>query len=267
MDTWRSDNHALWEEMAGYHPSSPLYDVEAFVAGRDDLRPWEDAELGPVDGLDLLHLQCHIGTDTLGWARRGARVTGLDFSGTALASAAELASRCGLEATWVESDVYEASAAVGGATFDVVYTGIGALCWLPDIAGWARVVRSVLRPGGRLYLMEIHPTWMAVWSDGKTIVQHAIDADFVRWDDDGDPDYADQTKIVEHSVSHQRLHSTGEVLSAVLDAGLRIDLYREHAATPAPSPWSERGPDGLYRMPDGACRIPMAYSLLASAPG
>jgi 2-polyprenyl-3-methyl-5-hydroxy-6-metoxy-1,4-benzoquinol methylase len=262
----RADNLAMWEEMAGYHPASPLYDVDGFVAGRDDLRPWEDEELGPVDGLDLLHLQCHIGTDTLCWARRGARVTGLDFSATALAAAGDLAARCGLEAEWVEADVYEARRALGRRTFDVVYTGIGALCWLPDVGAWAQVVRSLLKPGGRLYLMEIHPTWTAVWSDGKTIVQHAIDAEYVRWEDDGDPDYADPTQIVEHGVSHQRLHTIGEILTAILDAGMRIDLYREHAATPAPSRWSEQGPEGLYRMPDGACRIPMTYSLIASAP-
>jgi 2-polyprenyl-3-methyl-5-hydroxy-6-metoxy-1,4-benzoquinol methylase len=130
---WRTTNRALWEEMAALHPSTELYDVQGLVDGRDDLRPWEAIELGPVDGLDMVHLQCHIGTDTISWARRGAKVVGVDFSPTALHLASELSTSCGLTIEWVESDVDAASAALADRTFDVVYTGIGALGWLPDL--------------------------------------------------------------------------------------------------------------------------------------
>ena len=112
--------------------------------------------MGDVAGRELVHLQCHFGLDTLSWARLGAQVTGLDFSQPAIAAACALATDLDLDATFVVSDVYDASAALG-STYDIVYTGIGALCWLPDIPRWAGVVRDLLRPGGVLYLVETHP--------------------------------------------------------------------------------------------------------------
>ena len=142
---WLETNRRLWNEMASIHPSTALYDIEGLVAGRDDLRPWEDEELGPVSGLDLVHLQCHIGSDTIAWARRGARVVGLDFSDEAIAVARDVSTRCGLDVEWVQANVYDAVTALGGRTFDVVYTGVGALGWLPDLARWAEVVHTVER--------------------------------------------------------------------------------------------------------------------------
>ncbi len=263
-EEWRDRNHAAWEEMAALHPGTACYDLEGLIAGRDPLRPWEDRILGPVDGLDLVHLQCHIGTDTIGWARRSARTTGLDFSGTALAIAADLAPRCGTEIEWIEADVYDAPTALAGRAFDLVYTGIGALCWLPDLPRWAAVVRAVLRPGGRLYLMEIHPMWVALGDDGRTLREHAIDAPFEAWEQGGD--YADPSATLEHTTTHQRLHGLGDILSAVLGAGLHIEVFEEHAETPAPSTWMEPGSDGLYRFAEGERRFPVCFSLVARNP-
>jgi ubiquinone/menaquinone biosynthesis C-methylase UbiE len=260
---WREVNHALWQEMAALHPGSELYDVDAMVAGRDDLRPWEPDELGPVDGCDLLHLQCHIGTDTIGWARRGARVTGLDFSSNALAAATSLAERLGIQAEWIESDVYAAADALGGRTFDVVYTGIGALVWLPDLAEWAQVARRLVRPGGRLYVVEIHPMWQAMVDDGERVTQHAIDAPMTLWEEEGAESYAVPGVPLAATASHQKLHTLGEILTAVLDAGFAIEQYHEQAVTPAPSPWMERRDDGLFHFREGAFRFPVCFSLLA----
>ncbi|MEY2565926.1 MAG: hypothetical protein QOE35_455 [Actinomycetota bacterium] len=264
-DEWRDANKGRWEEMAAIHPTTAEYDLEGLVAGQDRLRPWEPEELGPVDGLDLIHLQCHIGTDTVGWARRGARVVGLDFSPTALRAAAELAQRCGLEMEWVESDIYDAVAAVGGRTFDVVYTGVGALNWLPDLTRWADVVRALLRPGGVLYVYELHPTWMMLVEDGKTICMDSIDAPFRRWEDEEPTSYADDAPM-QHSVSWERAHAIGELLTAVLDVGLTIELFHEFDVTPSPTAWLDSGPDGLRRFPAGAFRFPLSYSLRARAP-
>ena len=86
--------------------------------------------LGDIDGLDVVHLQCHLGTDTLSLARLGARVTGVDLSPASLEVARDLAARAGTSIEFVESDVYTAPAVLG-RRFDLVYTGIGALCWLP----------------------------------------------------------------------------------------------------------------------------------------
>jgi SAM-dependent methyltransferase len=266
VPAWRAVNRALWDEMATLHPTTALYDLAGVVAGRDDLRPWEDEELGPVHGLDLVHLQCHIGTDTVAWARRGARVVGLDLSPQAVVVAGELGRRWGLDAEWVVADVYEATAALEGRNFDVVYTGVGALGWLPDLRPWARVVHDLLRPGGVLYAVELHPMWVAVIEDGRTICQDAVDADFRCWDEDDRTSYADPDQPLECTAGYERLHAISDVLTAVLDAGLTIELFRERDVTPAPTPWLQRRRDGLYGFPDGAHRFPLTWSLRARRP-
>jgi SAM-dependent methyltransferase len=233
------------------------------VGGQDQLRPWEDAEVGPVTGLDLIHLQCHIGTDTVAWARRGARVVGLDFSPAALAVASDLAERCGVTIDWIESDVYDAPAAAGTRRFDVVYTGIGALGWLPDLAPWARAVRDLLRPGGALYLLEVHPMWVALGADGTTLGQHALGARFQLWDAGTRGSYAAPEAVFASSATYERLHAISDVMTAVLDAGLRIELFHEFDVTPAPTPWLQKRSDRLYHFPEGHWRFPLVYSVRA----
>lgn len=261
---WLKTNRAMWDERVPAHAASALYDPDTVVAGRDDLRPWDDAELGPLDGLDVIHLQCHIGTDTVGLARRGARVVGLDFSEPALAVAADLAQRCGLGIEWVCTDVYDALAAVGERTFDVVYTGVGALGRLPDLGRWARVVASLLRPGGFLYVTELHPMWVALVEDGRTVCQHAIGADFTLWEGGEQGSYAAPEAVFRHTASWERLHTISDLLSAVLEAGLAVELFHEFDVTPSPTPWLVRGDDGLSRFPEGAYRFPLCYSLRAA---
>jgi len=258
---WLVANREAWDDLARLHATSRFYDLPDIVAGASHLCPWEEDELGPVHGLDLLHLQCHIGTDTVAWARKGARCVGLDFSADALAVAETLARDCGLTVGWVQSDVYEADDALDGRTFDVVYTSFGALGWLPDLDPWAEVVHNLLRPGGVLYVAEIHPMWVAMVEDGRTICQDAIDADLVSYDQDGS--YADRDAHLDHTVSYERLHSTADLLSAVLDAGLTLELYHELDVTPAPAPWLELGDDWLYHFPADMHRFPLSYSLRA----
>lgn len=262
---WLVDNRAIWDDLARLHAGTEFYDLAGIVAGRHDpLEPWEPGEVGPVDGLDLLHLQCHIGTDTVGWARRGARTVGLDFSADAIAVAERLGRDCGLDMEWVTADVYSADDVLAGRKFDVVYVSYGALCWLPDLEPWAEVVVNLLRPGGVLYVAEIHPMWQAMVEDGQSVCQDAIDADLERWDEDGS--YADRDAHLDHTVSWERLHTISDVLTSVLDAGLTIELFRERAVTPAPADWLERGEDGLYRIPESRYRFPLTYSLRARLP-
>lgn len=261
----RAANRARWDESAPLHASSALYDLDGFRAGRDDIRPFEHGEIGPVAGRDLVHLQCHLGTDTLSWSRHGARVTGLDFSANAIGIARQLAADCGLEARFVCADVYDAVEALGGARFDIVYTGIGALCWLSDVHRWAEVVAELLRPGGVLYLVEIHPIVNGVVGDGRTISQDIIGAGYERWEQKGGT-YAVPGAEMDNTVTYERAHALSEVVTAVLDAGLTLELLHEQTCTNAPWPWAELGDDGLYRLPAGWPRFPLTYSLRARRP-
>ena len=154
---WRELNRAMWDEKTPLHLKSPIYDLDGFKAGRLSLKPHEIADLGDVTGKDLVHLQCHIGLDTLSLARLSAQVTGLDFCEVAVQAGTTLAREIGIEARFVSSDVYDAPAALSSKTYDIVYTGVGALCWLPDLDRWENVVRDLIQPRGQLYLFELDP--------------------------------------------------------------------------------------------------------------
>ena len=155
---WRELNQANWDERIPTHVDSDFDDIPGFLAGADPLRDFERAELPDVADRELLHLQCHLGLDTLAWARRGPRVTGLDLSPRAVEAARGIAARAGFpDARFVAANVYDAVEVLGSRRFDIVYTGIGALCWLPDLDRWAGTVASLLAPGGVLYLAEFHP--------------------------------------------------------------------------------------------------------------
>lgn len=264
MDDRLRDNLAWWEERVPLHVASEYYDVPGFLSGASTLRDFERAELADLSGARLVHPQCHLGLDTLSLARLGAEVTGLDFSPRAIAAARELARRADLPAEFVCADVHDASAALGGRRFDLVYTGLGALNWLPDVARWAEVMASLLRPGGRLYLAEFHPvTW--VFSDHDLTLEHPyFGAETVF--EDGDGSYADLAAATVHNRTVEWNHGLGAVVSSLVDAGLRIAFLHEHAYTlHARWPFLVRRGDGTYALPPGMPSLPLMYSLLATS--
>lgn len=264
---WLEANRALWDERVPVHAASEFYGLEAFLADptATALRPFELDEVGDVAGRRLVHLQCHFGLDTLSWARRGARATGLDFSGAAVATARDVAHRAGLAADFVAADVYDAPEALGGRTFDVVYTGLGALNWLPDVARWAGVVEALLAPGGFLYLAEFHP-FAATFADDDLTVEHGYWPGGPLWSSGGGT-YTDGEATLEHDRACEWEHGLGAVVSALLDRGLRLELLHEHDFTLfARWPFLVRADDGTYRMPDDRPSLPLMYSLRAAKP-
>jgi SAM-dependent methyltransferase len=227
-------------------------------------QPW----LGDLTGCDAVHVQCHIGTDTVSLARLGARVTGVDFSAGALAVARELARDCGVDARFVESELYGVPNVLG-ADFDLVYTGVGALNWLPDIAGWARVVAGLLRPGGRLYLRDAHPMLMTLdherTDDLLVVGEPYFEAEpFYSYYEET---YTDGGPI--GSPGHYEWnHGVGEIVQAVIDAGLAVTALREHKECE----WQALsqlvvGDDGKFRLAEGPERLPLMFTLEARRPG
>jgi 2-polyprenyl-3-methyl-5-hydroxy-6-metoxy-1,4-benzoquinol methylase len=265
---WLSVNQASWNERVPIHTASEFYDVPAFVAGREALRDFELAEMSDVSGRSLLHLQCHIGTDTLSWARHGAVVTGLDFSEPAVEAARDLAERVGIQdARFVAANVYDALEALGGRTYDVVYTGLGALCWLPDLKAWAAVVAALVKPGGFLYLSEFHPLADILAEDCRTVELDYFSTEPRVWDEPGT--YADLGAATETTVSVDWAHTLGEVVSVLIGAGLRLEFLHEHDYTLYPRfSVTERDAGGKpeWRFPAGVPRVPLMYSLRASKP-
>jgi len=246
------------------HLASEFYDLDGFRAGTSSLRPFEVAEVGDVAGKRLVHLQCHVGLDTLSWARNGALVTGLDFSEPAIEAAQSLAADLGIDASFVAADVYDAVAALNGRRFDVVYTGVGALVWLPDIPRWAQVVAALLEPGGFLYLLEGHP-FAQVLDDAEGAV---VVGDYF----DGRPQVADEPCTytdgppLEHTRSIWFQHQLGEIVTALASAGLRIDFLRERDFDLFQRFDSLERHGAEYRFPAGRPAVPMMFSLRATRP-
>ena len=269
---WRRLNRANWDERVGVHLGAAGYDLAPLRAGRGRLTLVAD-ELGPVAGLRVLHLQCHFGADTLALAQQGADVTGLDFSAPAIEAARSLAAELGLvgRARFVLADVYDAATAIPApAAFDRVFATWGTIPWLPDIRAWAKVVAHFLRPGGFFYFAEGHPA--ALVFDDSTGTPGGRPGFFMPYLGrtkliDTDPrDYADPNARLVNATTHQWLHPIGDVVTALIEAGLRLEWLHEHAAIV----WRMfdclvRDSDGLYRWPDKPW-LPLAYSLRATRP-
>ncbi len=270
MDPRFSDNRAWWDERVPIHVASDFYDVAGFRSGGSTLRPFELEQVGDVSGKRLVHLQCHFGLDTLSWARAGASVVGLDFSEPAVEAANQLAAECGLEARFLCADVHDAVPALGGERFDVVYTGLGALNWLPDLQRWAEVVAALLADGGFLYLSEFHPfTWVFADHDLTVELDYFHDPLGEAFDDGEQGSYAELDLPTRNNATLEWSHTLSDVVSAVIAAGLRIELLSEHDYTLFPR-FAHLEPDTdllsagvVYRQPRGRPRLPLMYSLRA----
>ncbi len=271
VDEHLAVNRANWDERAPAHAASPGYAVQRFVADPRHLSEvvrFDLPRLGDVSGLRGVHLQCHIGTDTVSLHRLGARMTGLDFSAASLAEARRLAERTGAAVDFVHSDVYDAPRALGGELFDLVYTGVGALCWLPDIRRWAEVVAAVLRPGGRLFLREGHPMLWALddeRDDGVLAVEHPYfeRAEPTVWTDGGT--YVETDATFTQNTTYEWNHGLGDVVTALLAAGFELTMLAEHDSAPwDPLPGrTVADGHGEHRLRERPWRLPMTYTVQA----
>jgi 2-polyprenyl-3-methyl-5-hydroxy-6-metoxy-1,4-benzoquinol methylase len=272
-------NRDLWDEWTGIHESSAFYDLDGFRQGGVRLRDFEIADVGPVEGKTLLHLQCHFGIDTLSWARLGARVTGADFSPKAVDLATRLAAELGIDARFVCSNVYDLPDALEG-DFDVVYTSRGVLGWLPDIEAWARVAAHFVKTGGVFYIHEIHPV-AQVWQDedvvpGELRLHYPYFTSAQPFEFDTQGSYADLEAEVQTPKEYGWNHSMAEIVSSLASAGLRIDLLREFPYTEWAMAYLEERkvtPDGetesksTWWLPeDTGGELPLFFALRASKP-
>ena len=271
MDNYATVNRANWDERVPAHAASPDYGVERFISDPrylSDVVRFDLPLLGDVAGLRGVHLQCHIGTDTISLARLGASMTGVDFSEPAIIQARALAERTGADATFVRSDVYDAADAVGAGIFDLVFTGVGALCWLPSVSRWARTVASLLRQNGRLFIREGHPV---LWTLGDSRDDGLVALEYpyfeqdepVTFDEGGT--YVSTDVVFEHTVTHEWNHGMGEIVTSLLDAGMAITSLTEHGSVPweaIPGQMEQIG-GGEWRLADRPQRLPHSYTLQA----
>ncbi|HEV3233481.1 MAG TPA: class I SAM-dependent methyltransferase [Candidatus Dormibacteraeota bacterium] len=273
MSEYLEVNKRRWNELARLHPGTAFYDLDRLRGGGSSLHRLEVDEVGPVEGRRLLHLQCHIGTETVSWARLGALVTGVDFAEAAVDEARRLAAACAVDATFVLSAIDDLPNNLDG-TFDIVFTSWGVIGWLPDLGHWAEVVAHFLEPGGVFYIAEGHPV---AWTFDDESPDLAVRYDYFpghfpqEFESQGS--YADREEAVVNRRTYEWTWTLGQVVSALADAGLVIEFVHEHdRITFQMLPILELDEDDpdepgrWYRMPPGRPRIPLSFSIRARRP-
>ena len=273
MDEALRRNRELWDAWTKIHVASAFYDVASFRNGERPIRvaDYEREEVGSVEGKSLLHLQCHFGLDTLSWARLGATVTGIDFSAEAIEAARRLAVDVKIPATFLVSDLYRLPDVLH-EQFDIVYTSCGVLGWLPDIAGWGRVAAHFVRPGGFLYVTEVHPVAQVFENEGvepgelRLAYPYWSHPEPLRFDVKGS--YADPEAPTEGLVEYGWDHSLGEILTSLADAGLRLEFLHEFDFVRWPMDFLVQSEARRWRLPNASKGgLPLFFSLRATKPG
>jgi 2-polyprenyl-3-methyl-5-hydroxy-6-metoxy-1,4-benzoquinol methylase len=261
VEKYYNVNRKRWNELVAIHAASQEYDLEGFIAGKNSLHSIELEALGDVSGKSLLHLQCHFGLDTLSWARLGAKVTGMDFSETAIELAREVAGRIGVEAGFVHCNVYDLPEHLD-REFDIIYTSYGALCWLHDINKWSEIVSHFLRPGGTFFMAEFHP-FMWVFDDEH---ESKLRVRYRYWSEgpeyyESDGSYAAPDAILQNRGTYNWPHPLSEVVNALINAGITIRELGEYPYSVDNTQMAviEKGEDGYSRIP--GYDLPLMYSI------
>ena len=260
MENYIEVNKNLWNAKTGIHVKSVFYDVESFKKGKSSLNRAEIDALGDVTGKSLLHLQCHFGMDSLSWSRKGAKVTGIDFSDKAIDTALGLNKELGTDAEFICADVYNLKNVLD-KKYDIVFTSYGTIGWLPDLERWADIVSHFLNPGGVFFIAEFHPVvWM--FDDNFTRFQYSyFNTGPIIEEVSGS--YADRNADI-NLPSYGWNHPVSEVLNALLKQKLTLAEFNEY-------PYSfyncfnntVKNNDGFWEIRDMEGIIPMMYSLKA----
>jgi 2-polyprenyl-3-methyl-5-hydroxy-6-metoxy-1,4-benzoquinol methylase len=262
-------NKELWDEFAKMHYEieSDQYSVKSFLEGQTTLKSYELKEMGDVRGKSLLHLQCHFGLDTLSWAREGAIVTGIDISSEGIRLAKLLTRQANLEATFIESNLYDLPKVLS-EKFDIVYTSIGVLCWLNDLKEWGKIIVNFLKQGGFFYIAEIHRFSMVFDNETKDIKDLQVYFNYFHdpkpMEFIADGSYASVGIKIEPKKEYEWTHSMSDIINSLIDAGLKIEFLNEYPFTVwSQFPFAERGPDGLFRLKNQKAEIPLLFTLKA----
>ena len=264
-DAMRDANERAWDYVASKYEPDVQRDVDRLRSGTTTLLPVELEMLSPLLPAcsRAIHLQCSHGNDALSLWRLGvAEVIGIDISARMLAIARRKTELLGANAAWYHGDVLSPPESLS-ATADLVYTGKGALPWVLELAAWARVVARLLAAGGHFYILEGHPlNW--VWDPNATTVQLRPDADYfaraARVNDDFPGRYLERAarEPLGPLPAFERQWNLGEVVSALVDAGLLVVRLVEHA--------EHFWPQFPSVSADDLRRLPHTFSLLMRKP-
>jgi SAM-dependent methyltransferase len=231
---YTQQNRRAWNEIAGVREKIfPQADFFADGGSTLDGRVVEAARqvFGQVTGLRVLHLQCATGEDTLSWAVLGALAVGVDIADAQIELARQKAVSANLRAEFYAADIYDLPAELRRASFDVVFTGGGALVWLPDLSHWATVVAACLKPGGRLILLEEHPLASCLWvENGRLVLEEDYFARSRAYEGSGWQHFKGGEGAKENK--YEFVWPLGDVVTALARAGLVIERLEEFPGGP-----------------------------------
>jgi len=219
-------NEELWNKRTAIHQKSDFYDLPAFKAGKSSLMSTELEELGDVNGKSILHLQCHFGMDSLSLAKKGAKVTGVDFSSEAIKLAKSLNQELKLDARFIQSNVYDLPKVLD-EQFDIIFTSYGVLCWLGDLPAWAAIIARYLKSGGTFYMVEFHPILMLFEFDsGKLGIEYTYFFEEKPFEEMAEGTYANEDAEIHHKEYFWN-HGLGEIITVLAAEGLQIEFVHE----------------------------------------
>jgi SAM-dependent methyltransferase len=262
------ENHVNWvtEQVAGTMQLGTHLDALSHLQiGDRGYNGWSVAELAGTAGVTRLGVETVPQIVTRGWlvdagSLGAGEVIGVDISPRMLELARRLATATGAPARWIEADVLDVPHELD-STGDLVYTGRGAIIWLHDLHGWARVLRRILAPEGRLVIFDGHP---AEWlfdadEDGRLVVTEYDYFGGVEASRGWAPEYIDRLSIAEGDQAWKfaRAWTLGEIVTALAGAGLRIERLVEY-----PVDWWAGHRD---MRPEDRGRIPLSFGIVARA--
>ncbi|MCP4580969.1 MAG: methyltransferase domain-containing protein [candidate division Zixibacteria bacterium] len=262
MSEYVETNRSLWNNLAEINLNSEFYDLEGFKAGKSKLTPIELEELKDVSGRTMLHLQCHFGLDTMSWARMGAEVTGIDFSPKAISLARSLSEELNIPARFICSELFDLPNNLDDK-FDIVFTSYGAITWIENLNEWAKLIARYLKPGGLFYIVEFHP-FLSMFDDNGEKLEDPYFHSPQPTKYTAQGSYADPDADFTHD-SYEWFHNIGEVVTALISAGLKIDYLHEFPYSPynCTTFFTEDSP-GKYVMKKHPNIVPLVFSIQAT---
>ncbi len=229
-DDYVEANRRMWNETAGIHAQGYVRGLQERLQA-PDFSTFDDIERRILAGIGLkdkavIQLGCNNGRELISVKKAGAgRCLGVDVSDQFIAQGRQLAGLAGVQVDFLRSSVYDLTPELD-AQFDLVYITIGVLGWLPDLDAFFEIVARLLRPGGQLFLYEMHPI-LNMFDAAKGLT---VDASYFRtepFEDANEPDYLHPSQVVA-SVSYWFPHKLSDVIGACLSHGLSLTSFEEY---------------------------------------
>ncbi|MGE5042016.1 MAG: class I SAM-dependent methyltransferase [Candidatus Levyibacteriota bacterium] len=261
MKNYGEINRKWWNNITPVHASSKFYGLPSFLKGKTSLQRTEIEEVGSVKGKTMLHLLCHFGMDSLSWARRGAKVTGVDISDESIRQARKLAKETKLDAKFIRSDIFDLPEVLG-EKFDIIFCSYGVLLWLPSMKKFSKLINQYLKPGGFFYIVEVHPFTNILSYDFKLFYKYFKRGPYIE-EDDGS--YVDWSKDMK-GVTYEWSHTISDLINSLIEQNLKLEFVHEFPFTMYDQfpGFMEKNKKGLYVLKNKKVEIPLLFSLKAS---